>query len=197
MTEFEAIDEDVRRRLTEELEGVDIDMDGEWARLTTGLRAERRRSAMLRTAVAASVLALVVPIGRPLVGAGPAALVGFVTELFGGVADKVVDVMEDGFEEVSGRASHDRIDEDNEYWVSIRAVHEQLNDAVGWKQWEPEELDGADDRLLETIGAEPEFEEQVRSAAKLIRVAADEDNRDAAVDAHRIIEDIERGLRRR
>jgi hypothetical protein len=196
MSEFEAIDEDVRRRLTEELEGVDIDMDGQWARLTTGLLAERRRSAMLRTAVAASVLALVVPIGRPLVGAGPAAL-GVVTELFGGAADKVMDVMEDGFEEGSGTGSHDRIDEDNEYWVSIRAVHEQLNDAVGWKQWEPEELDGANDRLLEIIGAEPEFEEQVRSAAQLIRGAADEDNRDPAVDAHRIIEDIERGLHRR
>lgn len=189
MSEFEAIDEGVPCRLTEGLEGVDIDMDAESARLTTGPRAERRRSVMLRTAVAASVLALVVAIGRPLVG--------FLTELFGGVADDVADVMEDGFEEASGRASHDRIDEDNEYWVSIRAVHEQLNDAVGWKQWEPDELDGADDRLLDIIDAEPEFEEQVRSAAQLIRAAANKDNRDPAVDAHRIIEDIERGLRRR
>lgn len=196
MSESEAIDEDVRRRLAEELEGVDIDMNAVWARPTTGLCAERRRSVMLRTAVAASVLALVVLIGRPLVGAGPATP-GFVTDLFGGAADKVIDVIEDGFGEGSGKGSHDRIDKDNEYWVSIRAVHEQLNGAVGWKQWEPEELDGADDRLLEIIGAEPEFEEQVRSAAQLVRAAADEDNRDPAVDAHRIIEDIERGLRRR
>ncbi len=94
-----------------------------------------------------------------------------------------------------GRARRDR--RGNDYWVAIRSVHEQLNDAVGYDRWEPDELDGAAAKLDDLPDPDPEFQDDVRSAARLIRAAQAEGDRGAAVGAHRLIEQIERGLRRR
>lgn len=195
---FDSVDVEVRAQLERALETIDVDVDAQWERLRRDVGDERRRTAMRGTAVAASLLLLALSIGRPVVDAGGAAVVRFVSELVGGTVGRVLEGVEDAADELSGRSSaHGPVDEGDWYAVAVRSVHEQLNEAVGWDEWNPDELEGADTQLLEVASDEPELEEQARAAAALIRSARDDGNRDDAVEAHRIIEDIERRLRGR
>lgn len=190
-------DEELRRRLSGALEVIEVDVDAHWERFLDDLRAERRRSGTTRVAAAAAVLALALTAGRPLVAAGGGALVRLVSGVAASTVDWIAESVEDLIPGLGPGDLHDPIDEDNDYWVAIRSVHEQLNDAVGYDRWEPDELDGAAKRLDDLAGADAEFEDEVRSAAELIRTAQEDDDREPAVAAHRLIEDIERGLRRR
>lgn len=195
---FDSVDVGVRAQLERALETIDIDVDAQWERLRSDVGDEQRRSAMGGTAVAASLLLLALSIGRPVVDAGGAAVARFVSEVVGGTVGRVLEGVEDAADELSGRGTaHGPVDEDDEYAVAVRSVHEQLNEAVGWDEWDPDELEGADARLLEVASDEPELEERARAAAALIRTARDDGNRNDAVQAHRIVEDIERRLRQR
>ncbi len=195
---FDSVDVGVRAQLERALGTIDIDVDAQWERLRSDVGDEQRRSAMRGTAVAASLLLLLLSIGRPVVDAGGAAAVRFISELVGGTVGWVLEGVEDAADELSGRSTaHGPVDEDDEYAVAVRSVHQQLNEAVGWDEWDPDELEGADARLLEAASDEPELEERARAAAALIRTARDDGNRDDAVQAHRIVEDIERRLRQR
>jgi hypothetical protein len=197
---FDSVDVGIRAQLEHALGTIDIDLDAQWERLRSDVGDEQRRSAMRGTAVAASLLLLALSIGRPVVDAGAAAAVRFVSELVGGTVGWVLEGVEDAADELSGRSSaHGPVDEDDEYAVAVRSVHQQLNEAVGWDKWDPDELEGADARLLEAASDEPELEERerAREAAALIRTAREGGNRDDAVQAHRIVEDIERRLRQR
>jgi len=195
---FDPVDVGIRAQLEHALGTIDIDLDAQWERLRSDVGDEQRRSAMRGTAVAASLLLLALSIGRPVVDAGAAAAVRFVSELVGGTVGWVLEGVEDAADELSGRSSaHGPVDEDDEYAVAVRSVHQQLNEAVGWDEWHPNELEGADARLLEAASDDPELEERAREAAALIRTAREDGNHDDAVQAHRIIEDIERRLRQR
>ncbi len=197
--DFDSVDVEVRTQLEHALGTIDIDVDAQWERLRSDVGGEQRRSVMRGTAVAASLLLLALSIGRPVVDAGAgAAVVRFVSELVGGTVGRVLEGVEDAADELSGRSTaHGPVDEDDEYAVAVRSVHEQLNEAVGWDEWDPEELEGADAQLLEVASDEPELEERARAAAALIRSAREGGDRDDAVQAHRIVEDIERRLRGR
>lgn len=195
---FDPVDVEVRAQLERALETIDIDVDAQWERLRSDVGDEQRRSAMRGTAVAASLLLLMLSIGRPVVDAGGAAAVRFVSELVGGTVGWVLEGVEDAADELSGRSTaHGPVDEDDEYAVAVRSVHQQLNEAVGWDEWDPDELEGADAQLLEVASDESELDERARAAAALIRTAREGGNRDDAVQAHRIVEDIERRLRQR
>ncbi len=197
---FDSVDMGVRAQLERALGTIDVDVDAQWERLWSDVRDERRRSVMRGTAVAASLLLLALSIGRPVVDAGGAAVVRFVSELVGGTVGWVLEGVEDAADELSGRGTaHGPVDENDKYAVAVRSVHNQLNKAVGWDEWDPEELEGADARLLEVASdePEPELEERARAAAALIRSAREGEDRGDAVQAHRIVMDIERRLRQR
>ncbi len=195
---FDSVDMGVRAQLERALGTIDIDVDAQWERLRNDVGDERRRTAMRGTAVAASLLLLLLSIGRPVVDAGGAAVVRFVSEVVGATVGRVLEGVEDAADESSGRSSaHGPVNEDDEYAVAVRSVHQQLNEAVGWDEWHPDELEGADARLLEAASDDPELEERAREAAALIRSAREDGNHDDAVEAHRIVEDIERRLRQR
>jgi hypothetical protein len=195
---FDPVDVGICAQLEHALGTIDIDLDAQWERLRSDVGDEQRRSAMRGTAVAASLLLLALSIGRPVVDAGAAAAVRFVSELVGGTVGWVLEGVEDAADELSGRSSaHGPVDENDEYAVAVRSVHQQLNEAVGWDEWHPDELEGADARLLEAASDDPELEERARAAAALIRTAREDGNHDDAVEAHRIVEDIERRLRQR
>lgn len=191
-------DEEIRRHLTDAVERLEVDVDAHWERFSSHLRAERHRSVASRMAVAAAVLVFSLTAGRPLVVTGGGAIVRFLSNVTETTADWVGESIEERIPSLGGGGGvHEPIDESNDYWVAIRSVHEQLNDAVGYDRWEPEELKGAAAKLDDLAGADPEFQDDVRSAVELIRTAEAEGDRDAAVRAHRLIEQIERELRRR
>ena len=196
--EPDAVDVELSRRLGVALEAIDVDVDAQWVRFVDGLGRQRRRSLAGRAATAAAVLLLFLTAGRPLAVAGGEAVIRFLSEVTGSTLNWVAESIEERVPGLGGGGGgHAEIDESNDYWVAIRSVHEQLNDAVGYDRWEPDELDGAAAKLDDLAGADPEFQDDVRSAAGLIRRAQAEGDRDAAVGAHRLIEQIERELRRR
>lgn len=191
-------DEEIRRHLTDAVEAQEVDVDAHWERFSSHLRAERRRSVAARMAVAAAVIVFSLTAGRPLVVTGGGAIVRFLSEVTETTADWLDDSIGDRLRESGGGdAGHAEIDEDNGYWVTIRSVHEQLNEAIGYGRWEPDKLDGADGRLDAIVDGHPEFQDDVRSAAWLIRRARQANDRQPASDAHGIIEDIEKELRKR
>ena len=196
--EPDAVDVELSRRLGVALEAIDVDVDAQWVRFVDELGRQRRRSLAGRAAMAAAVLLLFLTAGRPLAVTGGEAVIRFLSEVTGSTLSWVGESIEEQIPGLGGGGGgHAEIDESNDYWVAIRSVHEQLNDAVGYDRWEPDELDGAAAKLDDLAGADSEFEDDVRSAARLIRTAEAAGDRDAAVDAHRLIQQIERELRRR
>ena len=195
--ELDAVDVEVSRRLAVALEAIDVDVDAQWVRFVDELGRQRRRSLAGRAAMAAAVVLLFLTAGRPLAVAGGEAVIRFLSGVTGSTLNWVGESIEERIPGLGGGGVHEPIDESNAYWVAIRSVHEQLNDAVGYEQWEPDELDGAAAKLDDLAGADPEFEDEVRSAAGFIRAAQAEGDRGAAVRAHRLIVEIEGGLRRR
>ncbi|MBW3581278.1 MAG: hypothetical protein KY431_09585 [Actinobacteria bacterium] len=192
-----AVDDDIRRHLAEALETIEVDVDAHWERFCSDRRAERRRSVASRVAVAAAVILLSLTVGRPLLVTGGGAVVRFLSDVVEGTVDRVGDSVEKripGLGDAGG--THGTIDRNNPYWVTVRSVHDQLNEAVGYDRWEPDALDGAAERL-DGADVDPEFEDEVRLAAGLIRTAHADNDREAAVSAHRIIQDIEKALRKR
>lgn len=191
-------DEEIRCHLTDAVERLEVDVDAHWERFSSHLRAERHRSVASRMAVAAAVLVFSLTAGRPLVVTGGGAIVRFLSDATETTVDWVGESIEERIPGLgSGGGGHAEIDESNDYWVAIRSVHEQLNDAVGYNRWEPEELDGAAAKLDDLADADPEFQDDVRSAARLIRRAQQADDRQLASEAHSIIEEIDRGLGKR
>jgi uncharacterized caspase-like protein len=191
-------DEKIRRHLTDAVERLEVDVDAHWERFSSHLRAERRRSVASRMAVAAAVIVFSLTAGRPLVVTGGGAIVRFLSDVTETTTDWLGDSIGDRWREPGGGGGgHAEIDEDNGYWVMVRSVHKQLNDAIGYGRWEPDELDGAAGRLDGIVDAYPEFQEEVRSAAQLIRRAQQADDRLPASEAHSIIEEIERELAKR
>ena len=191
-------DEEIRRHLTDAVESLKVDVDAEWERFSSHLRAERRRSVASRMAVAAAVIVFSLTAGRPLVVTGGGAIVRFLSNVTETTADWLGDSIGDRLPEPAGEAGgHAPIDESNDYWVTIRSVHIQLNEAIGYGRWEAGELDGAAGRLDTIVDDYPEFQDDVRSAASLIRRAQRASDRRLASKAHGIIEDIEKELRKR
>ena len=193
-----AVDDDIRRHLTEALETIEVDVDAHWERFCSDRRAERRRLVASRVVAAAAVILLSLTVGRPLVVTGGGAVVRFLSDVVESTVDRVGDSVEKRIPGLGGPGgTHGEIDRNNPYWVDVRSVHEQLNDAVGYDQWNPDALEGAATKLDGIADDDPRFEGEVRTAARLIRDAQSNGHRAAAVGAHRLIQDIERGLRQR
>jgi hypothetical protein len=192
------VDDDLRRHLTEALEAIEVDVDAHWELFRSDRRAERRRSVAARVAVAAAVIVLSLTVGRPLVVTGGGAIVRFLSDVTEGTADWVGESIEERIPGLGGAGgTHGKIDKGNPYWATVRSVHDQLNEAVGYGHRRLDALDGAAERLDGIIDADPELADDVRSAARLIRTAQEDDDYDSAVRAHRLIEDIEQELRER
>ena len=87
--------------------------------------------------------------------------------------------------------SHSPILDDDAYRRTVRHVHEQLNDAVGWNRTNLDALDGSAELLEGLLGQDPELDDLLVQAIDLLRRAQADQDRDAAVAAHRVVAEIE------
>lgn len=196
--ESDVLDENVRRQLAAAVEVLPVDLDSHWESFVRELHAERRRAAGSRLAVAAAVLFVALTAGRPVVVSAGEAVVRFIEDVAGTTVGKVAEVIEEqipaGVGAGGGGGAHGKIDKDNDYWVGIRKVHRQLNDAVGYERWNPDKLKGAAVLLDGLADNEPEFKQQVLDAAKLVRRAQAANDEQAAREAHTVIQEIDKAL---
>jgi hypothetical protein len=92
----------------------------------------------------------------------------------------------------TGDVAHSPILGGDAYRLTVRQVHDQINAAIGYGRHDLAQLDGAPERLEDLLGQDPSLDDELRTASELLRRARAEDQRDWAIYAHRIIEDIER-----
>ena len=90
--------------------------------------------------------------------------------------------------------AHAPIRDGNEYRLTVRQVHEQLNAAIGFGRSDYAALDGADDRVESLLGRQPQYDARLRDVIGHIRQARNFSDRNAASAAHTIVEEIEREL---
>jgi hypothetical protein len=198
MTNLDAEELQLRHALLVVAEAsVEVDVDVSWTRVASTLRSDARRSAGRRLAAVAAAVILLVTAGRPIVDTGATALAQFIGHAARASVDGVVGMVADSMSVDGGGGAHGKIDRSNPFWVEVRGAHNQLNGAVGWNRWRPGELDGAAERLERVAGQDPQFGAQALEAARLIRTAVADDDRESAVLAHRAVEAIEVGLRSR
>ncbi len=91
-------------------------------------------------------------------------------------------------------SGHRELIDGTAYERDIRQVHIQLNDAIGYEQKNYGALVGADDIVEGLLGQRPEFDTRLRDTIGHLREAQKNSNRDAASQAHTIIETIEKEL---
>ena len=90
--------------------------------------------------------------------------------------------------------AHAPIRDGNEYRLTLRRVHEQLNDAIGFGRSDYAALEGADGLVESMLGQRAEYDARLRDVIGHIRQARNFSDRNAASAAHTIIEEIEREL---
>lgn len=90
--------------------------------------------------------------------------------------------------------AHAPIRDGNEYRLTLRRVHDQLNAAIGFGRNDYEALDGADDLVESLLGRQPQYDARLRDVIGHIRQARGFSDRNAASAAHTIVEEIERAL---
>lgn len=87
--------------------------------------------------------------------------------------------------------SHAPILDDDAYRETVRQVHEQINDAVGFNRTNLDALAGSAERLEGLLGQDPALDDLLSQTIFQLRRALDERDRDAAVTAHRLVVEIE------
>jgi hypothetical protein len=92
----------------------------------------------------------------------------------------------------TGDAAHTPILDDDAYRLTVRAVHDKINAAIGFGRNDLTKLDGGAELLEGLLGQDPDLDDELQGAIAMLRRAQDEEQRDWAIYAHRIIEDIER-----
>jgi hypothetical protein len=92
----------------------------------------------------------------------------------------------------TGDVAHTAILDDDAYRLTVRAVHDQINAAIGYGHNDLSQLDGAPERLERLLGQDPDLDDELRTTIDLLRRAVAESERGWAIYAHRIVEDIER-----
>lgn len=90
--------------------------------------------------------------------------------------------------------AHAPIVNGDEYRLTIRRVHDQINAAIGYGRQDYGALEGSDARIEGLLGERPEFDPQLRDTIGHLRQAQRAQDRNAASAAHTIIESIERRL---
>ena len=90
--------------------------------------------------------------------------------------------------------AHAPIRDGSEYRLTLRRVHEQINDAIGFGRTDYEALDGADGLVESMLGQRPEYDARLRDVIGHLRQARNFSDRNAASAAHTIVEEIEREL---
>ena len=90
--------------------------------------------------------------------------------------------------------AHAPIRDGNEYRLTLRRVHDQLNAAIGFGRSDYAALDGADDLVESLLGRQPQYDARLRDVIGHIRQARGFSDRNAASAAHTIVEEIERSL---
>lgn len=90
--------------------------------------------------------------------------------------------------------AHAPIRDGNEYRLTLRRVHDQLNAAIGFGRNDYAALDGADDLVESLLGRQPQYDARLRDVIGHIRQARNFSDRNAASAAHTIVEEIEREL---
>lgn len=90
--------------------------------------------------------------------------------------------------------AHAPILDGDEYRLTVRRVHNSINAAIGYGNLNFDALAGSDARLERLLGLQPQFDARLRDTIGHLREAQRNKNRDAASQAHTIIESIEREL---
>lgn len=90
--------------------------------------------------------------------------------------------------------AHAPILDGDRYRLAIRRVHNSINAAIGYGNLNFDALAGSDSRLEGLLGQQPQFDARLRDTIGHLREAQRNKNRDAASQAHTIIESIEREL---
>ena len=83
------------------------------------------------------------------------------------------------------------IDENDEFAVGLRRAHKDLNSAVGWDDWRPTYLRKTAPRLRKLAAKYPNAASPLTDAAVHIERALKENDRRAAVVAHRAVAGLE------
>ena len=199
---------------------IDVDLEREWVRLVDRIREEteeradadrnrredlgdpdrvRGRGAAWRLlAVAAVVLALLALTG-PLVVRTSVTIVNFVQEV---VEPPVTTTTT--FQRPSATSApqtstasttdlaHAPILDGDQYRLTLRQVHEQLNAAIGFGREDYAQLEGADALLEGLLGQRTEYDAELRDTIGHLRQAMRAHDRRAASAAHTIIDRIQR-----
>lgn len=90
--------------------------------------------------------------------------------------------------------AHGAITSGDDYRLTIRRVHNQINAAIGYGNRNFAALEGSDARIESVLGVRPEFDAQLRDVIGHLRQAQRAEDRNAASAAHTIIESIEARL---
>ncbi|MDQ3107498.1 MAG: hypothetical protein M3Q68_06790, partial [Actinomycetota bacterium] len=90
--------------------------------------------------------------------------------------------------------AHSPILDGSEYRLTLRRVHDQLNQAIGFGQTEYEALAGSDRLVEELLGQQPRFDAQLRDTIGHLRQAQRARDRAAASQAHTIIDGLQKQL---
>ena len=202
------------QRLADGLD-LDLDIDAEWERLVARLEDEKRRPIAPRLLLVAAAVLFLVFVARPVVVTGAQAAIRYVVDK---VDETILSTIDDVAPQptvtsttmrapepldlappvptttppVTEPDAHGVVPAGDEYRLTVRAVHEQINDAVGFGRWDPDALQGAPELLESIVDQDPELEDEVRTAIELLRRAIAGPDKDAAIYAHRVIEEIER-----
>jgi hypothetical protein len=161
--------------------------------------APRRAAALRMLAVAAVVVALLAFTG-PLVVRTSVTIVNFVQE----VVETPSTTTTTTVERPSGTSApqpttagttdlaHAPILDGDQYRLTLRQVHEQLNAAIGFGREDYVQLEGADTLLEGLLGQRTEYDAELRDTIGHLRQAMRAQDRRAASAAHTIIDRIQR-----
>ncbi len=90
--------------------------------------------------------------------------------------------------------AHSPILDGNEYRLTLRRVHDQLNQAIGFGRTNYEALAGSDRLVEDLLGQQPRFDSQLRDTIGHLRQAQRARDRAAASQAHTIIDGVQKQL---
>lgn len=90
--------------------------------------------------------------------------------------------------------AHAPILDGNEYRLTLRRVHDQLNAAIGYGRTDYGALAGSEDLVASLLGQQPQFDAELRDTIGHLRQAQRASDRRAASAAHTIIDRIQKQL---
>lgn len=213
-------DADVAEAIFQTAERLPVDVDAAWARLCEQLEREPARAprALTRLLLIAAAIAALLLVGRPVVISGALATVHFVKEVVGletipTTAPPTTTTTAPPTTTTTGpptttvsitavppttttttapvSAGHSELINGTDFERSVRQVHIQLNEAIGFQARDFGALQGSPELVESLIGLQPQYDPRLRDLLGNLREAIRNNNFDAAKAAHRIVHGIE------